>query len=115
MQCACPVACPPTTGQAAGQCRRHHAGHTAASAYGLMSGFNVVGVLAVGALSDRWGRKHSLGGVYALRGCAFAALRPGTWSLWDFVVIMGFSWWAALLLTSSLRAEVYGLHHLGIL
>ena len=39
-----------------------------------MSGLNVVGVLAVGALADRWGRKHPLGGVYALRGCAFAAL-----------------------------------------
>jgi len=90
---------------------------TAASAYGLMSGLNVVGVLAVGAWSDRWGRKHPLGVVYALRGCAFVALLllPGTWSLWSFVVIMGFSWWATLPLTSSLTAEVYGLHHLGML
>ena len=90
---------------------------TAASAYGLMSGLNVVGVLAVGAFADRWGRKHPLGGVYALRGCAFAALLllPGDWSLWSFVAIMGFSWWATLPLTSSLTAEVYGLHHLGIL
>ncbi len=31
---------------------------TAGSAYGLIRGLNVVGVLAVGALSDRWGRKH---------------------------------------------------------
>jgi MFS family permease len=42
-------------------------------------------------------------------------LLPGTWSLWSFVAIMGFSWWATLPLTSSLTAEVYGLHHLGIL
>jgi MFS family permease len=90
---------------------------TAASAYGLMSGLNVVGVLAVGALSDRWGRKTPLGFVYALRGCAYAALLlvPGDWSLWSFVAIMGFSWWATLPLTSSLTAEVYGLKHLGIL
>jgi MFS family permease len=47
---------------------------TAATAYGLMSGLNVVGVLAVGALADRGGRKNLLGLVYALRGCAYAAL-----------------------------------------
>jgi MFS family permease len=90
---------------------------TAATAFGLMSGFNVVGVLAVGALSDRWGRKLPLGFVYALRGCAYAALLlvPGDWGLWSFAVIMGFSWWATLPLTSSLTAEFYGLKHLGIL
>jgi MFS family permease len=90
---------------------------TAATAYGLMSGLNVVGVLAVGALADRGGRKNLLGLVYALRGCAYAALllAPGAWSLWGFVVIMGFSWWATLPLTSALTAEVYGLKHLGIL
>jgi MFS family permease len=90
---------------------------TAATAYGVMSGLNVVGVLAVGALADRGGRKNLLGLVYALRGCAYAALLlvPGAWSLWSFVVIMGFSWWATLPLTSALTAEVYGLKHLGIL
>src|SRR5262245_53005701 len=90
---------------------------TAATAYGLMSGLNAVGVLAVGALADRGGRKNLLGLVYALRGCAYAVLllAPGAWSLWSFVVIMGFSWWATLPLTSALTAEVYGLKHLGIL
>jgi MFS family permease len=90
---------------------------TAATAFGLMSDLNVVGVLAVGALADRGGRKNLLGLVYGLRGCAYAALvfAPGAWSLWGFVVIMGFSWWATLPLTSALTAEVYGLKHLGIL
>jgi MFS family permease len=90
---------------------------TAATAFGLMSGLNVVGVLVVGALADRGGRKNLLGLVYTLRGCAYAALvlAPGAWSLWSFVVIMGFSWWATLPLTSALTAEVYGLKHLGIL
>ena len=89
----------------------------AASAYGLMSGLNVVGVLAVGVLSDRWGRKMPLGGVYALRGCAFLVLTlvPGPWSLWLFVWVLGFSWWASLPLTSALTADVYGLRHLGTL
>jgi MFS family permease len=90
---------------------------SAATAYGLMSGLNVVGVLAVGALADCGGRKNLLGLVYALRGCVYAALllAPGAWSLWGFVVIMGFSWWVTLPLTSALTAEVYGLKHLGIL
>src|SRR5262245_6250300 len=90
---------------------------TAASAYGLMRGLNAVGVLGVGALSDRCGRKLPLGVVYALRGCAYAALvwAPGAWSLWSFTVIMGFSYWATAPLTSALTAELYGLKHLGIL
>jgi len=90
---------------------------TAASAYGLMSGLNVVGVLAVGALSDRCGRTLPLGVVYALRGCAYTALvwGPGAWSLWSFAVIMGFSYWATAPLTSALTAELYGLQHLGML
>jgi len=96
---------------------RGFAHDTAAFAYSLMAILNVVGVLAVGLLSDRWGRKLPLGFVYALRGCAYAALLlvPGDWALWSFTVIMGFSWWATLPLTSSLTAEVYGLKHLGIL
>lgn len=90
---------------------------TAGTAFGLMSGLNVVGVIAVGALSDKFGRKNLLGLVYALRGCAYAALLllPGHWGLWSFAVIVGFSWWATLPLTGALTAEVYGLKHLGIL
>ena len=90
---------------------------TAATAYGLMSGLNVVGVLAVGALAERGGRQNLLGLVYALRGCAYAALllAPGAWSLWSVVVSRGFSWWATLPLTSALTAEVYGLKPLGML
>jgi hypothetical protein len=54
-----------------------------------------MGLPVVGVLADRGGRKNFLGLVYALRGCAYAALllAPGAWSLWSFVVIMGFSWW----------------------
>ena len=96
---------------------RGFAHDTAAFAYSLMAMLNVVGVLAVGALSDRWGRTLPLGVVYALRGCAYAALLlvPGDWALWSFVVIMGFSWWATAPLTSALTADVYGLKHLGML
>src|SRR4029453_2492551 len=90
---------------------------TAATAVGLMNGLNVVGVLAVGGLADRGGRKNLLGLVYALWGSPYPAplCTPGDWSLWSFVGIMGFSWWATLPLTSALTAEVYGLKHLGML
>src|SRR5439155_1292392 len=80
----------------------------------------VLGLLVLGLaapLAGGCGRTLPLGSVYALRGGALAALLllPGTWRLWRFVAIMRFSWWATLPLTSSLTAEVYGLHHLGIL
>ena len=89
---------------------------TAASAYGLMSGLNVVGVLAVGALADRWGGSTLSA---ACMPCAAAPLphsycsqAPGACgALSPSWVFPG----GRLPLTSSLTAEVYGLHHLGIL
>ncbi len=35
--------------------------------------------------------------------------------MWLFVVVLGFSWWASLPLTSALTADVYGLRHVGTL
>ena len=90
---------------------------TAAAAFGLMSGLNVAGVIAAGALADRWGRKNLLAWVYAARGGAYAmlVLAPGPWSLWGFAAIAGFSYWATAPLTTSLMADVYGLRSLGTL
>src|SRR5262249_808164 len=39
----------------------------------------------------------------------------GDWALWSLAVILGFSYWATLPLTSALTAELYGLKHLGML
>ena len=90
---------------------------TAATAFGLMSGLNAVGVLAAGALGDRFGRKNFLSVVYALRGCGYMALLlvPGPFGLWAFVGLAGFSWLATVPLTTSLTADVYGLKNLGLL
>ena len=90
---------------------------TAATAFGLMSGLNAVGVLAAGALGDRFGRKNFLSAVYALRGCGYMALLlvPGPFGLWAFVGLAGFSWLATVPLTTSLTADVYGLKNLGLL
>ena len=90
---------------------------TAASAFGLMSGLNFVGLLASGLISDRFSRKNVLASIYAMRVIAFALLllAPGAWGLWGFAVIMGLSWYSSAPLTTSLTADIYGLKNLGIL
>ena len=90
---------------------------TAALAFGLMMGFNTIGVLAAGFYSDKIGRKNLLGIVYATRGLAYAVLllTPGTISLWGFAVVAGLSWIATVPLTTSLTAEIYGLRNMGTL
>ena len=90
---------------------------TAALAFGLMTGLNVLGVIGVGIVSDRFGRKNLLAGIYAVRGLAYAMLilAPGTMGIWGFAVIAGFSWIATAPLTSSLTADIYGLRTMGTL
>ena len=90
---------------------------TAALAFGLMTGLNVLGVIGVGIISDRLGRKNLLAGIYALRGLAYVMLilAPGTLGIWGFAVIAGFSWIATAPLTSSLTADIYGLRTMGTL
>jgi MFS family permease len=90
---------------------------TAATALGVMNGLNVVGVIVMGMLADRCGRKNLLALVYAARGGAYALLlfAPDPWGLWGFAAIAGFSYWATAPLTTSLTADVYGLKILGSL
>jgi MFS family permease len=89
----------------------------AATALGVMNGLNVVGVIVMGMLADRWGRKNLLALVYAGRGGAYALLllAPDPWGLWGFAAIAGFSYWATAPLTTALTADVYGLKTLGTL
>jgi MFS family permease len=90
---------------------------TAATALGVMNGLNVGGVIVMGMLADRCGRKNLLALIYAARGGAYALLllAPGSWSLWGFAAVTGFSYWATAPLTTSLTADVYGLKSLGTL
>ena len=89
----------------------------AAWAFGMMMGLNVLGVLGVGAISDRFGRKNLLGVVYAGRGMAYAmlVLAPSRIGIWGFAVIAGFSWIAAAPLVSTLTADIYGIKRIGTL
>lgn len=90
---------------------------TAAMAFGLMSGLNVVGVLGIGSIADRFQRRYLLGLVYGVRGLAYATLifTPTEFGIWAFAVIAGLSWIASAPLTSSLTADIYGLDTLGTL
>ena len=89
----------------------------AATAFGLMNGLNVIGVILMTVLSDRFGRKNLLSSVYAMRGVGYVILilAPGGWSLWGFAVVAGFSWIATAPLTTTLTADIYGLKNLGTL
>jgi len=95
----------------------------AATIFGVMLGLNVFGSLGAGLLADRFGRKNLLALVYVLRGFGYMililpgifglTLLSGNLGLWLFALVMGFSWWATLPLTSSLTADVYGTQTLG--
>ena len=89
----------------------------AATAFGVMSGINVVGVILITHMSDRLGRKNLLAAAYVMRGLAYAVLllSPGAWGLWGFAVIAGFSWISTAPLTATLTADIYGLKNLGTL
>lgn len=89
----------------------------AALAFGLMSGLNVAGVIAVGTVSDKFSRKNLLATVYAVRGLAYVMLlfAPGLFGIWGFALVAGFSWIASAPLTTSLTADIYGLRNIGTL
>jgi MFS family permease len=100
----------------------------AALAFGFMQGLNVVGVIVVGFLSDRFSRKNLLGTIYFIRFLAYVMLvTPGfmmmLWgftippsiAIWSFAVLAGMSWIATPPLTSSLTADIYGVRNIGTL
>jgi len=90
---------------------------TAATAFGAMSFLNIMGVVTVSALANKFPRKNLLRVVYALRGRAYAVLivAPAPWGIWGFAAVMGFSWIATLPLNASLTADIYGLKYMGTL
>ncbi len=90
---------------------------TAATVFGTMSFLNILGVVIISSLANKFPRKNLLGVVYALRGMGFAILIvvPAPWGIWGFAAIMGFSWIATLPLNTSLTADIYGVKYLGTL
>jgi sugar phosphate permease len=89
----------------------------AATALGLVEGFNIVGTLLAETVSDYAGRKNPLALVYVVRAASFAFLlsTDAAWALYLFAATAGLSWFATVPLTVSLTAEIYGMRHMGTL
>lgn len=89
----------------------------AALALGLVGGFNIVGTLLAGTVSDRLGRKNPLAFIYLLRSIAFVVLltAEAPWTLYLFAALVGLAWFSTVPLTVSLTAEMYGVRHMGTL
>ena len=90
---------------------------TAATAFGVLSAMNTLGVIIVGPIADKLGNKTLLGLVYAFRGLGyvFLLILPGQWGLWVFAIVGGSSWIATVPLTTGLTADIYGLKKVGTL
>ena len=82
----------------------------AASAFGLTSGFMLLGTFFVGGISSRFGEKNSLQAVYLIRGTSLilALFVNDFMSLSAFSVIFGFSTFAMMPVTSTWLANNYG-------
>ena len=89
----------------------------AANAFGLIGGLNIISILLIGTLSDRFGRKDLLGIVYAVRGMAYAILIffRGIVPIYLFAATAGMSWLGSVPLTTALTGEIYGLKKVGTL
>lgn len=88
-----------------------------ATAYGVLSAVNMVGMIAAGWLADRVNRPMLLGGIYLLRGLAFIVLmNVGTSfeTLLAFAVMFGAVDYATVPVTAGLVASRLGLDRMGL-
>ena len=88
-----------------------------ATAYGLLSGVNLIGMIAVGWLTDRMNRPLLLGCIYVIRGLTFWLLLNvgGSYeTLLVFVVIFGAVDYSTVPVTTSLVASHLGLRVVGL-
>lgn len=92
-------------------------GVTAAGAYGLLSGINLVGVLVAGWLSDRMSRPMLLAAIYAVRSLTFILLMQmgnDLSLLYAFSVIFGLFDYATAPVVASLVASHLGVRVMGL-
>jgi sugar phosphate permease len=81
-----------------------------ANLLGLIGGVSILGVLLMGGISDRLGRKNPLAATYLLRGLSILWLLQAreVWSLALFVIVFGFSYFATVPLVSGAVADLFG-------
>lgn len=83
---------------------------TAATAFGVLSAFNVLGTLFAGAVSDRWGHPRVLGWVYAGRALTlvFLTFVSEPLALFAFAVAFGIVDFATVPPTTALSTGLFG-------
>lgn len=90
---------------------------TASFGIGLIGLISVFGSVAIGALSDRLGRRAFLAIIYAVRGLGFIGLLYAgvEWELYAVGAVGGLVWAGSSALTSTLTADLYGVESVGTL
>ncbi len=88
---------------------------TASSAIGFLGMTSIAGGMALGFISDRWGRKPVLASVYLLRAFAFAALFAvhEPMALLVVAAISGLGMSGSLAMTSALTGDIFGRFSVG--
>jgi predicted MFS family arabinose efflux permease len=83
---------------------------TAATAFGVLGTFNVLGTLFAGFISDRWGHKWVLGWIYAGRAATlvFLPFVRGPVALFVFAVAFGIVDFATVPPTTALSTSLFG-------
>jgi len=88
-----------------------------ATAYGVLSGLNMLGMVVAGHLSDRINRPLLLGAIYILRGLSFLLLMQIAGDLpllFVFAVLFGLFDYSTVPVTASLVASHLGLRIMGL-
>ena len=88
-----------------------------AEAYGLLSAFNMIGMVTAGWLTDRWHRPRLLATIYAVRGLSFILLLfigQDATLLVLFAVLFGLFDFSTVPVTASLVASRLGLPIMGL-
>lgn len=90
---------------------------TAAYGVGLIGLVSVFGSLAIGAASDRLGRRNFLALIYAVRGLGFLGLlfAGQQWELYTVAAIGGLVWAGSSAMTSAIVADLFGARSVGTL
>ena len=90
---------------------------TAAYGIGLIGLISVFGSLAIGAASDRLGRRNFLALIYGVRGLGFLGLLfvGLEWELYTVAAVGGLVWAGSSALTSAITADQFGARSVGTL
>ena len=90
---------------------------TSATAYGVLSGFNMAGMILAGYLADKMNRPLLLGGIYFIRALTFLILMRITGNtelLFLFAVVFGLFDYATMPVLASLVASHIGIRVMGL-